>query len=682
MSTVFTRLIVLFACISITANTSASVEYLLPKPQKISLKSSDATFSPKSIRIESKYHLKEVQNLCLEHGLRISGNSNSILRLSLVERLTQVPLNNSEAYRLDISQNAVLIEAETDVGLLRGLQTLDQLLSSRAKGKGLRELEIVDWPAFEVRGVMHDVGRTFIPLKELKKQIALFARYKINYFHWHLTENQAWRLESKLYPQLNSPASMTRFLGEYYTLEEARELTEYCRQKGITLIPELDMPGHSAAFERAMGFGMQTPQGKAVLKDLLREACSAMDVPYIHIGTDEVEFIDKTFVPEMVAFVRSLGRKVISWNPGWHYKEGEIDLLQLWSYRGKTIGKTPSIDCRLHYINHYDLFADIQMLYSSRIYNVPQGNKTHLGSIIAFWNDRYISDYKSNVAQNVLYPSVLALAERSWMGGGVGYFNAPTAALSPEASISTRDAFVDFERRMLWHKERYFKGEPFPYVKQSHAVWQLSKVFDNRGILSEAFAPEADYLSASKLGHFSPPDTLSIKEYPKTLWGSGVYLRHVWGDLCYGAIPHARENSTVYARTWVHSPKRQAVGLLFETQNYSRSEKDIAPPTGSWDYKESKLWLNGHLIPPPNWTATHTDLSNEIPLGNENATARPPLKVILNKGWNSILVKLPIGKFYLPEIRLNKWMFTASFVTLDGYRAFPDLKYATPVIGD
>ena len=86
------------------------------------------------------------------------------------------------------------------------------------------------------------------------------------------------------------------------------------------------MPGHSAAFVRTFRHDMQSPEGMKILKLLIDEVCETFDVPYLHIGTDEVQFTNPDFVPEMVAYVRSKGKKVISWNPGWHYKPGEIDI--------------------------------------------------------------------------------------------------------------------------------------------------------------------------------------------------------------------------------------------------------------------------------------------------------------------------------------------------------------------
>ena len=137
-----------------------------------------------------------------------------------------------------------------------------------------------------------------------------------------------------------------------------------------------------------------------------------------------------------------------------------------------------------------------------------------------------------------------------------------------------------------------------------------------------------------------------------------------------------RSNHTAYAWTWVYSPIKQTVGAWIEFQNYSRSEKDLAPKQGTWDYKGSRIWINEKEIAPPVWTATHTELSNEIPLGNENCVVRDPIPVELEKGWNKVFLKLPISKFSLPQVRLQKWMFTCAFVTLDGENAVEGLIYS------
>ena len=120
-----------------------------------------------------------------------------------------------EAYHLSITRKRILLEATTPKGMYWGRQTLEQLKYTKNKKTGVPQCDITDWPAFRIRGCMHDVGRSYIPVEELKREISLLSRYKINVFHWHLTENQAWRLESKRYPQLHAPENMDREKGKF-----------------------------------------------------------------------------------------------------------------------------------------------------------------------------------------------------------------------------------------------------------------------------------------------------------------------------------------------------------------------------------------------------------------------------------------------------------------------------------
>ena len=671
-------ILLLSGSLLLSATAEASVDKLLPRPQHLEVHAGKCNTS--RLKPEGLYLQDELKEILQRNGCAIDSRSPIVVRTSIVPSLPKVYFNKEEAYRLRIGADGIYVDALERIGLYRGLQTLEQLLISAEKKGELEACDIIDWPSFRMRGLMHDLGRAFIPMEELKKQVRLLAQYKVNTLHLHLTEHQAWRLQSKRYPQLTEARHTTRMPGKFYTLSELQDLARLCKELRITLIPEIDMPGHSSAFSRAMGFDMQTPEGKRVVKDILTELAESLDVPYIHLGTDETDFTDKLFVPEMVEHVRSLGKKAIAWNPGWTFKSKEVDLLHLWSSKGRIVYGTPAIDSRYHYLNHYDLFADIQMLYSSKILGVTASNTNVMGAILAVWNDRYVESPRAIMQENAVYPNMLALAERTWLGGGAGYFNAPTAALSPEASAETREAFVDFERRLLWHKDRVFAGEPFPYVAQSHAQWYISPVYPNGGDLAASYLPEEQYLKQMKAHQYAPPAEVGGEAYPyqRTSGGSGVYLRHVWGDICYGLVPNASENSTVYATAWVHSDAATTAGLIFETQNYSRSEADVAPQQGTWDYKGSRLWVNGEAIAPPRWQNAVGQRNIDLPLANENAVSRPPLQIQLQKGWNQILIKLPIGRFSLPEIRLNKWMFVAAITTPDGGKALPNLQYAKP----
>ena len=639
---------------------------LLPLPQKYVR--TNASFHPKEIAVSSEGKLRSILMEFLEElPVSVQPDSRYKIEVSLVDKLDGIPLNSEEAYQLSVSSRGITIRAVSEQGAYWAIQTLRQLTERQGKRYSIQGCEITDWPAFRIRGFMQDVGRSYISMEELKREIEVLSRYKMNVFHWHLTENQAWRLESKIFPMLNDSCNMSRMPGKYYTIEEAKELVRFCKEHNVLLIPEVDMPGHSAAFIRAFRHDMQSPEGMKILKLLVDEVCETFDVPYLHIGTDEVRFTNPKFVPEMVEYVRAKGKKVISWNPGWHYKPGEIDMTHLWSYRGKAQKGIPAIDSKFHYLNHFDTFGDIIALYNSRIYNVEQGSDDIAGTILAIWNDRYVANERNIILENNFYPNMLAIAERAWKGGGTEYFDKNGTILPSEDSPEFKE-FADFENRMLWHKEHTFKGYPFAYVKQTNVKWNITDAFPNGGDLNKVFPPEQE-LKDSYL--------YEGKEYGvHPAIGAGIYLRHVWGKMVPTFYKDPQENHTAYAYTWVYSPKDQEVGLWAEFQNYGRSEMDLAPLQGKWDYKGSRIWINNEEIQPPVWTATHRTKSNEIALGNENCVARPPIAVHLNKGWNKVFLKLPVGKFNMPEVRLVKWMFTTVFVTPDGENAVDGLIYS------
>ncbi len=558
-----------------------------------------------------------------------------------------------EAYHLSITPKKIILEATTPKGMYWGRQTLEQLKYTKNKKTWVPQCDITDWPAFRIRGFMHDVGRSYIPVEELKREISLLSRYKINVFHWHLTENQAWRLECRKYPQLNAPENMEREKGKFYTLDEARQLVEFCKQHQVLLIPEIDMPGHSAAFERTFKTDMQSEKGTQILKDIIDEVCATFDVPYLHIGTDEVQFTNPDFVPMMVKYIRDKGKKVISYNPGWNYKPGEIDMMQLWSYRGKAQKGIPAIDCRYHYANHFDTYADLVAMFNSRIYNQPEGSGDLAGCIVAFWNDRFIDNTPQLLAENNFYPYMLTLAERAWRGGGNCYFDGKGTLLW-EDEPEQLAAFREFEHRLLWQKKTWLKEVPFPYVRQTQSEWQITDAFPNGGDLTKVFPPEQQEDSVYQY---------EGKTYKtRKIIGNGFYLRHVWGTLVPGFYANPQENHTAYATRWIYSPKERKAKLALEFQNYSRSESDLAPRQGTWDYKCSRAWLNGQEIMPPVWENTNTERSNEITLKNENYMSRPAIDITLKKGWNKLMLKLPVGKFSSKETRLVKWMFTAALV--------------------
>ncbi|MDO4951322.1 MAG: family 20 glycosylhydrolase [Bacteroidales bacterium] len=580
---------------------------------------------------------------------------------------------DNEGYKLSVTADAITITAVSKIGVIRAAQTLRQLAAA-TDDTYIAGVEITDWPAFKLRGFMHDVGRSFISFDELKKEIDLLSRFKVNVFHWHLTDNQGFRFESKAYPQLNASSAMTRFAGQYYTQAQCTQLEAYAAERGITVIPEIDMPGHSTAFTTAMGYTMNSTQGRAALKTLLGELAEAFPLaPYIHMGADEAGTTAE-FVNEMSKYIKEeLHRRCVVWNPisGVSISTSTlpyIDMTEMWSTSGRKISGVPNIDCRYNYVNHFDVFADLVGIYKSNIYYASQGSSELAGAITALWNDRKTPTETDIIAQNNLYANALATAERGWIGGGKEYIE--TGDITLPNSGEEFDEFADWERRFLYYKKLWLDAEPVPYVKQTNVKWRISDPFPNDGNADAIFPPEQltdDILPATY--------TYKGKTYAVgSATGAGIYLRHTWGTTVPAYFDNPQLNTTAYAWTYVWSPTDQQAGALIEFQNYGRSENDRAPDAGKWDRKGSRIWLNDQEIIPPVWTNTGKTINSEVDLGNENFSARPPLSVQLKEGWNKVFVKLPYVS--AGGVRLNKWMFTFVLTDEDGKEALDGLIYS------
>ena len=676
----------------------AKVEHLLPKPQQVTL--AKGTFALSGY-VTITYSNGAAQCALLEEFFTTNGcaiaEGGKAVNVSLVESIEgahDYALHGyeNEAYTLEITANDINITAVTATGVIRAAQTLTQLAEGWDGTKAIECLTMKDWPAFKLRGYMHDVGRSFISIDELVKQIEKFSRFKVNTFHWHLTENQAWRFEVKAYPQLTSASSMTRFPGQYYTQDDCKRVMATAKKHGVIVIPEIDMPGHSEAFERAMGFNMQTEEGKVVLKKVIDEAVEVFaGAPYIHIGGDEVT-TTAAYLNEMIAYAESKGANVKGglWNPINGIGQDALNntLAQMWGTRGYLASGKANIDCRYNYTNHFDVFADLVGIYKSNIYYHDKGTTEVVGAISGCWNDRKVADEKAIMAQNNVWANVIATAERAWMGGGKQYIDNMTntpADLKVDGghggttlpnSGEEYEEFKSWEERFLFHKANSLKDEPIPYVKQTNVRWRITDAFPNGGDKTAAFGPETVGITAST---DLLPETFTHEGktyYSGMATGAGIYLVHTWADQVEGyyKINTQPYNHTAYAWTYVYSPEEQKVGAQIEFQNYSRSEQDAAPAAGKWDFYDSKIWINGEEIDAPTWDNTGVNVSNkEVELKNENFAARKPIEVTLKQGWNKVFLKLP----YMNEgCRLKKWMFTFVLTDLEGVNAVEGLIYS------
>ena len=663
----------------------AKVEHLLPKVHTLNETNGTPFALRRAVTITDETNSAALRKVFTDYGCTI-GEGGATVTVQMVSEITgaydyTLEGYDNEGYQLIVTENAITIKAVKPIGVIRAAQTLAQLAEGYDENAAAIEtVEITDWAAFKLRGYMHDVGRSFISVDELKTQIDLLSRFKVNTFHWHFTENQAWRFEVEGYSQLTDASSMTRFEGQYYTQAQCREVAAYAHERGVTIIPEIDMPGHSQAFKTAMGFSMQTDQGVEVLKTVLTQLADVFPhSPYIHIGADEEEIEYPNFLGIMADHIHDLGRKMVVWNPirGVSINSTMCDMTQMWSSSGKNITGVPDIDCRYNYTNHFDVFADVVGIYKSNIYYADKGSEEIAGTISAYWNDRKMPTEADIVKQNNLYANVIASAERAWIGskvnGAEGYIEKLGTTLPNSGEVY--EEFKDWEERFLFHKAHSLKGQPIPYVKQTNVRWRITDPFPNGGNLTTAFAPDA-YAATNNTDLI--PETFEHQGktyYSGMATGAGIYLRHTWGNgiipTYYGSTNYP--NCTAYAWTYVYSETEQQVGAQIEFQNYGRSEQDGVPSNGKWDYYGSQIWINGVEIAAPSYKNAGKGINKEVDLLDENFTGREPIAVTLNAGWNKVFIKLPYsGGGY----RLPKWMFTCVFTTLDGVDAVEGLIYS------
>jgi hexosaminidase len=235
-------------------------------------------------------------------------------------------LGEDESYSLEISLAGAKLDAATTLGIMRGLETFLQLVQTTSDGFAVPAIAIQDQPRFPWRGLMIDVGRHFIPLDVLKRNLDGMSAVKLNVFHWHLSENQGFRIESKKFSKLQEMGSD----GLYYTQDEVRDLIAYAHDRGIRVVPEFDMPGHSTAWfvgypELASGAGpyqierkwgvfdpaMDPTQERTYkfLDAFIGEMANLFPDHYFHIGGDEVNGKQWDANPNIQAFMHAHGLK-------------------------------------------------------------------------------------------------------------------------------------------------------------------------------------------------------------------------------------------------------------------------------------------------------------------------------------------------------------------------------------
>jgi hexosaminidase len=233
-------------------------------------------------------------------------------------------LGEDESYELTVADSGAKLTAPTSLGVLRGLQTFLQLVQITPTGFAAPAVTIKDQPRFPWRGLLIDVSRHFIPIDVLKRNIDGMAAVKMNVLHWHLSDDQGFRVESKKFPKLTQAGSD----GMFYTQDEIREFIAYAHDRGIGVMPEFDMPGHSRSWflgypELSSGAGPYTLEGGGIdpimdptrestykfLEKFIAEMAKLFPDPYFHIGGDEVDGKQWDANPKIQEFIKAHGMK-------------------------------------------------------------------------------------------------------------------------------------------------------------------------------------------------------------------------------------------------------------------------------------------------------------------------------------------------------------------------------------
>jgi hexosaminidase len=399
-----------------------------------------------------------------------------------------------EGYRLVVSPSGVTIDASAHAGLFYGVQTLRQLLpadaSPRDAARTIPAVTIVDEPRFSYRGMHLDVGRHLFPVAFIKRYIDLMAMYKMNTFHWHLTEDQGWRIEIAKYPRLTEVGSCRRetileknfdpYVGDgtpycgYYTQDEIREIVAYAAERYVTVMPEIEMPGHSVAalaaypelactdgpFEVFTRWGVTEdiycPKEETFgfLEDVLTEVMALFPSRYIHIGGDEApkarwkesdvaqavirregladeSALQSYFVRRIERFLSAHGRQLVGWDEilegglapeatvmSWRGMEGGIEAAR----QGHDVIMTPGSHVYFDYYQGDPAFEPLAIGGFSPIDRVyafepvpeeltPEEARHVLGAQGNVWTE-YMAT--SDYVEYMVFPRLLALSEVVW----------------------------------------------------------------------------------------------------------------------------------------------------------------------------------------------------------------------------------------------------------------------------
>lgn len=630
---------------------------LIPFPQKVEwsgkkylLKGTTTIAYSEANADEVKNAVCSLQQILSDYGIKSvlkAVKPNSLVPKDLILLQIDKKLETkSEGYSIEVSPAGMVLTGKDASGVFYAVQTLHQMLLEKNNSIYVPGCKMVDWPAFALRGFMHDTGRNFQEIAALKSQIDRLASYKFNTFHWHLTDNPAWRPQSKIYPQLNEIKNRKpgRDPEKSYSFDDIRDLISYAKQRCVRIIPELDMPGHSAFFKPTFGFKMETEEGMQVLEKLIDEFCaeiSADDCPIIHLGSDEVHIPNpKEFIRRMTDRLKLNGRKAMVWNPGLKTENSIIE--QLWHDEGaknaSRMLNTPYVDSYAGYLNSSDALSLIQRYFFQQICNRAQGDSLAMGGILCCWPDTRVDDKQKILLYNPVWPGAITYSEAVWCGRP--QYGGEYMSVLPPVKTEAGKYFQEFEQRLANHRDRFFKSDPFPFVQFSQVKWHMSNPY-----LRAKDQPADVAFDPEKTSGVSPED------HVKTKLVTGGVLR--FNALINPSLLSPDANETVYITTNIFVPESRQIHAWIGFETAARSNRRSAgiPSLGKWDANGGTVWVNNKELEAPAWehpganrylNPTWETPANEIPYSDEEFYwSRKPVAIQLNKGWNRILMRVP-----------------------------------------
>ena len=484
---------VLFSTLLLIGNSCSERKEIdvIPMPRSVEYHSGNFTISPETkfytnLSAESRQALTDyLEGTSLSSvPFAESATGNNGIELSLCDSSI---VTGNEAYRIEIVKKGVRLSANTETGIFYGLQTLLQLLNN-GDNKTLPALMINDSPRFPYRGLHLDVSRHFFDKEFVKKQLNAMAYFKMNRLHWHLTDGAGWRIEIKKYPRLTSFAAWRPFdklndwwvegrtfceqddpraVGGYYTQDDIREVVAYAAERHITIIPEIEMPGHSeevlATYPELScsgkpyvnaDFCIGTEKTFEFLENVLFEVIDLFPSEYIHIGGDEasksswntcprcqkrmadehlnsVEELQSYMIHRIEKFLNDHGRKIIGWDEiiegglsptatvmSWRGEEGGIKAVKAGNQAIMTPGKYCYLDAFQDAPNTQPVaiggYLTLEKVYSFE--PVPDSLSTKEAKLILGVQGNVWTEHIPTPEhyEYMIYPRILALAEIGW----------------------------------------------------------------------------------------------------------------------------------------------------------------------------------------------------------------------------------------------------------------------------